>query len=240
MPGKLDIDTLIRQARHGDASVREAAVHAMARVDDEQVQQIGPVLVALLADADRMVRNQAVEVIGILRYGPAVTGIEHLLLQDEDWVVRASAAETLGDIADACALDSLEAALADEVEPVRAYAALAIGLIGEGNRLPALRRRLAVDKAPGVRSELLVSAMRLGDDAAFDDFLVLADNIAEESIPGMTNAIEDLLSRKTPSVVNIRGTELGPLLEEFGRRSSLVTEQAARLRERLAEICPGG
>lgn len=194
--------------------VRNAATDALGALGRDCTDQVGPALEVALDDSEDLVRSGAAAALGRLRYTPARSSLEHALLRDDDWVVRASAAEALGDLGDIQALDALALALTDEVEPVRGYAALSIGLLGSEAQLPLIRSRLSVEEDAGTRGELLAAALRLGDEAAFEQLLVLVSDVDEDAAITLHNAIEDLLSRRTPELVAVRAPELKRCLDE--------------------------
>lgn len=210
-----------------DEVVRKVAAGALGQLGSHHLEQVGPALEALLADPEDIVRNAAAEGLGLLRYPPARQALEHALLHDKDWIVRASAAWALGELDDARALGALERALADEHEPVRGYAALAIGLLGDWSQRASIRSHLDAGVAPGNRAEFLVAAVRLGDDSAFDELLALADEADDDMTIEVQNAIQDMLSRKTPSLVLARAAELEPRLAKLG---------SGKLRARLDDL----
>lgn len=239
MTGTVDIDALIKQCRSQDADDRESAVRTLKDVGQARIELVGPALAALLSDPDASVRKEATEALGCLHHASARLDLERVLRSDEDWMVRASAAEALGDIGDAHALGTLQAALADEVAPVRSYAALAIGLCGDESALAVVQKALAAESDARTRCELLVATVRLGDARAFDELLAFAVGVTEDAVHGLLNAIEDLLSRRTPDVVVTRAAELGARLATLGHSWDVARAHTARLRDRLAELGRG-
>lgn len=214
-----------------EVGVRNAAVDALGSLGDERVEDIGPALEAFLADPDGLVRSGATESLGMLGYKRARPAIERVLHHDEEWAVRASAAEALGELGDSDALGALTSALDDYFGPVRGFAALAIGLIGNHSALPVVRARLDMDDDPGTRGELLVAALRLGDDSGWDELMALVDGADDDLAIELYNTIEDMLSRKTPAVVIGRAAELVPRLAKLG---------GDKLQARLAKLVGNG
>lgn len=210
-----------------DAGVRSAAADALGCLGSERIADVGPALEECLDDPDDLVRGGAAQSLGVLHYMPARPALEHVLLHDPDWVVRASAAEALGDLGDAGAVTALSTALGDQATPVRSYAALAIGLVGETAQRAMIRDQLAAETAPAVRCELLIAALRCGDESAFAELLALLDTADDDVSIELGNALEDMLSRKTPAVVISRAKELEPKLARLG---------GDELSERLAEL----
>lgn len=215
-----------------DESIREAAIHALGSLGHDHRDQVGPVLETLLIDPDRSIRNQAAEALGLLGYGPARLALERTL-RDDDWVVRASAAWALGEIGDTRTLDTLWHALTDVVGPVRAYAALSVGVLGIPSSLPAIHARLAVEPESSVRAELLVAALRLGDETAFADILALVARADKTVAIGVVNTLDDLVRRKTPAIVSARAEEFCERLRELSGRWPVLESQISRLLARL-------
>lgn len=211
-----------------DEFVRGAAADALGILGDEDTEQVGPALVLLLHDPEDHVRNTAADSLALLRYGPARTALERVLMEDEYWAARASAAEALGDIGDARALGALEAALTDEYYPVRAYAAYSIGQLGDQRQLPIIQRSLVSEYHPYPRSILLIVALRWGDETAFDELLSLVSSVDDEFAHEVLASIKDLLTYETPSIVVARAPELSERLGVKG---------APGLQARLTELC---
>ncbi|WP_428262021.1 HEAT repeat domain-containing protein [Haliangium sp.] len=239
MTDSTDVAALIEQCSSSDPDTRSSAVRALGEAGAEHAAIAGPALAALLSDLDESVRNEAAEALGLLRCAPAREQLQRVLQSDDDWVVRASAAEALGELADPKALDSLIAALTDDARPVRSYAALAIGLIGDSARLPAVRKRLDVEAAVGTRAELIAAAMRLGEPAALDALLTLTDDADPDTLPCVLEAVEDLLTRKTPTLLITRAPELSAWLTALGQRAPIISRHAAALSARLTALAGG-
>jgi cyclophilin family peptidyl-prolyl cis-trans isomerase/HEAT repeat protein len=97
------------------------------------------------------------------------------LLKDQDPVVRARAAETLGQIGDATSLPDVEKAVADATPEVRASAAFALGIIGEASADETLRP-LATDPSPRVRAAAAEALGRLHVPGSAPAVLTLLDD----------------------------------------------------------------
>ena len=122
---------------------------------------------------------------------------------DSDWIVRASAAEALGNLEDASILPDLEDALYDEEDPVRVYAATSIGLVASPAFLPTLNAYIQAEHDPNVRKELLVASYRLGETASMNDILNLIQNADEDSVARLLISLQDLAEWKPPA--SLRG-----------------------------------
>ena len=80
----------------------------------------------------------------LVRIGEQAVGSLIQALENEDWVVRFSAADALGKIGDARAVEPLSRALKDENSIVRTNAAWALGGLGETRVVEPLVRALRV------------------------------------------------------------------------------------------------
>lgn len=221
------VPAIIPLLESADEMVRSVAAEALGALGDEHIDEIGPLLERLVAAPAEYARGEAAHALGFLRYTPARAAIERLLLHDEEWVVRATAAEALGDMGDARAVDALEHALADEFDPVLSYVALAIGLVGDETQLPVLSAKRADEPDQAVQCELIIAMLRCGDESVFDDLLALLDTADDEVRVELHNGIKDMLSRKIPPVVIRRAAELD---------QRLATRRSPSLRKRLAEL----
>ncbi|WP_428264679.1 HEAT repeat domain-containing protein [Haliangium sp.] len=231
MTKSIDIDALIAQCASEDPSSRVGAVCALERGGREHVRRAGPALMSLLTDTDWSVRNNAAGALGTLRYVDArQAALQQMLRVDPHATPRAAAAEALGELGDPAARDALIAALADDDFAVRMFAAISLGLLSDPSAIDALRQRLIVEPHPRTRIEILAAALRLGDDAAFDELMAIARGADEERRSDLCNALDDLLYRTTPAALIDRADELD---------QQLAAWDCPKLRERLAAVRGG-
>lgn len=184
-----------------DSAVRHAAVHALGWLGDQQLNTIGPVLLQALTDQAAIVRSEVVDTLGILQYQPAFEAIRVLLREDPEPLVRASAAETLGDLGNTQAIPDLEAAMHDPDDAVRAYAANALGLLGTEALIPILQRINGSEASLQVQAELAGAMYRLGSTEALHRLLGLVDTADEDSATAIMNILVDLAQRKRPQTL---------------------------------------
>ncbi|NUP25469.1 MAG: HEAT repeat domain-containing protein [Nocardia sp.] len=148
-----------------DEEVRAAAVRAVGYLGGERAAQVGPVLMATLADADDVVRAEAVEAFCTVHYEPAADELVRMLRLDEAWLVRASAAETLGHYPGRAGRELLACIRDDDEEvPVCRYALESLLQSDE----PLLRAEISdlVDEYgddPEFGTDVRMVAYRLGD-----------------------------------------------------------------------------
>ena len=90
----LSIPALVEMLKSPDPVVRCTAAQALGQLGTKDPGTAGAALLDMLADSEVIVRSEAVDVLGILRYVPAVEPVRSLLLYDPEPLVRASAAET--------------------------------------------------------------------------------------------------------------------------------------------------
>lgn len=206
------VDVILPSLEDNDPMVRYAAIGALSEIATERSDEVGAAIEPLLEDPDSLVRSEAAEALGVLRHTPASPALEQVLLEDPDATARASAAEALGALGDRSALASLLIAFGDDDGPVRSYVAWAIGMIGDPAGLQPLRHQLQTETWPNARTSLLVAAIQLGDEPAFDDLLALADSGSEEAEYEFHAAMSDLLTDEAPSIVLARSDELSKRL----------------------------
>ncbi len=146
------LEALVSAARNdSEATVRSAAVRALARLNDEGA---GPTLAAALADPALDVRNAALDV-AIVARGFRDRAALLPLLGDADPSVRAHAARLCGEFRLAAAEGTLSAMLAgDPAASARKSAAWALGRIGGAAGVAALAQRQGVETDPLVRSAI--------------------------------------------------------------------------------------
>lgn len=181
--------------------VRCLAIETLGYIRTDDLDLIGSELVKMLADPELLVRDDAVNAIARLNYSSAIDAIQLILQNDPEWIVRASAAEALGDLAgveDIETLRVLESALDDPMYPVRGYAANAIGLIGNSTCLAKLQSCEASEEILQVRSEMLIALYRLGERERLKDFLEILSEAEEDYITGELNTLDELINRRVP------------------------------------------
>jgi HEAT repeat protein len=194
------VSALIELLQSPDDAVRYSAAHALATSGKHDVTSAAQALMAALSDRADIVRSEAATSLGILVYAPAANHLRERLRVDPEPLVRASAAEALGDIRDTMSVSELLSALQDEDEAVRAYAANSLGLVGAPELLRELRERVQKETSPRVRGELFAAQARLGDSEALVHFGNLLDVADSELLPALLNSLEDLFDRRTPSI----------------------------------------
>lgn len=159
------IESLIRALDDADADVRRYATEALIRITEQKAVER---LLKALGDKKRIVGIDA-DTAKALGKMADLGGVELALealgdtsqlariveplikaLDDEDWIVRSSAAEGLANIADPRAVQPLLKALGDKNSTVRMDAARALGEIGDESAVPALEGLLS-DESISVR-----------------------------------------------------------------------------------------
>ena len=106
------VPTIVALLSSDDIVIRFAAAEALGDLGKLNPEFVGKELVKLLVDSEAIVRAEAVDSLCILTYTPAIAPIMFLLKNDPDPLVRASAAETLGDLGQEEAIAAIFAASA--------------------------------------------------------------------------------------------------------------------------------
>lgn len=140
---------------------------------------IGRRLLGALTDSGAMVRFEAVESLGQLRFVESGDLLEQLLLTDECDLVRAEAALSLGSIGRLAAVPAIERALADAAPLVRMDAAAALAMLGSVDSVSALRRAASAEVTGWELREHLVALYRLGEHSALGELLVAAGGMTD-------------------------------------------------------------
>lgn len=153
------IDILVKALNDEDPDVLQSAVQSLS---DMGAQAVAP-LIAALGSEDQSGVAQALGHLGMFAYEPLLTAIE-----DEDASIRAGAAQALGWIGDAGALDVLQIVIKDADAEVRASAAWAIGWIGDPSGVELLRTALR-DNDVDVVVSAIGGLAHIGDDRVRDE-----------------------------------------------------------------------
>ncbi len=131
-------------------AVRMRAAHELANLGDAKAI---PHLVGALSDRDKKVRWRAAYALGDfgeMGYDEAYEALLSRLEVEEDWNVRRIILMTFRNW-DERAVKPLIAALEDESEYVRRYAAMTLGLKRSREAVPHLKRRMEKDESKDVR-----------------------------------------------------------------------------------------
>jgi len=132
--------------KYGD--FRLEAARALGKIGDSRT--VEPLIDALKDEDSYYVRRGVVE--ALVKIGEPAVDLLTKALKDEDWRVRSSAANALGNIRDARVVGPLIEALKDKNSYVRMRAAEALGKIGDSRAVETLIKALK-DKNSGVRKK---------------------------------------------------------------------------------------
>ena len=207
------IPALLHMLNSSEWNIRSLSVETLGQPGYGDSEKIGFRLVQMLTDSEALVRDEVVNALARLNYVPALSLIQSLLENEPDWIVRASAAEALGDLAkaeDVETLNSLKIALTDPVRSVRDYAASSIGILGTSELLPILKTYCDEEDARS-KVEVLIAMYRLGDREQLKVFLELLNESDDFLITVALNIIGDLANRRIPEHLSL---DL-PALKEF-------------------------
>lgn len=233
------VPTLVELLTSPEWNIRGLAVEALGWLGDEEIETVGPALVKMLADSEELVRSDAVDALATLDYTPAIEPIKSLLRSDSDWVVRASAAEALGDLAevgDSEVLAELELALDDPIGPVRGYSACAIGLLGTQEILPKLEVYLSSEESLATKAEILVARYRLGIRDDLTKLLKLLED-ADEHLTGIIlNILRDLAERKVPPTLADDAPQILQILTAIAQSVSIHRNHAEQVIVQLEAV----
>jgi HEAT repeat protein len=131
---------LVKALKDKSPTVRGFAVETIGQQGfNELLKHILP----FLEDPNSEVRMLTIEAISKLADGETYLDKVISCLRDKDELVRVTAAENLGKMANAKALHHLELSLNDSSELVRSYAAASIGSIGQSNSIKILEEYLS-------------------------------------------------------------------------------------------------
>jgi HEAT repeat protein len=172
---------LLTLLKSSDAVVRFSVVQALTKISTKDNHDlIGKTLINLLNDSESIVKSEAIDSLGILKYTPARDYIKYLLKNDPDPLVRASAAETLGDLADITVIPDLELALDDSDESVKSYAVNSLGILGNKSLLYRLKNHCERESSLRVKAEILGARLRLEDKECLTELLNILENSDED------------------------------------------------------------
>ncbi len=135
--GRPAVTAMLPMLHDKDPEVRRSAARALGTVRDARAVRA---LLVCLGDSEEATRAVCVD--ALTQYGHAAERPLQAELTDQDWRIRASAAEALGWINDPRAVDPLGACLSDDQIAVRLAAAIALGKLHDTRAIAALRGAL--------------------------------------------------------------------------------------------------
>lgn len=218
-----------------DEEVRAETARALGYLGDKHREQVGPALLKLLDDEDNRVRNEAVQALGLQPYPGAIEALKKALHHDPYWVVRASAAETLGYYQNEALLDDMMQVLHDEDEEstVQAYAAFAIGLLASQAFRSELDQLIPKATTPQVLSEILAASYRLGGREHLEELLSLLITVEEDDVFSVLSSIQDITERKYPPTLLDDASHIREVLQNLVQRNPLYQGQVKEIIENL-------
>jgi HEAT repeat protein len=219
-----------------DEQVRAEAARAVGYLGSAQASSLGPLLLPLLNDADEMVRDEAVEALGLVVYPPASAVLKGLLHNDPAWLVRASAAEALGNYQDSTLLPELEQVLHDRQEEieVQVYAARSLGQLANATYRPILDALIAGGrKEPQIRAALLAAGYRLGGQQYLDPLLDLLKRANEAESWFLLNEMQGLVEGNQPPTLAADSSRIRAALQTMVLRWPLTAKQVKAIEDQL-------
>lgn len=151
----------LKKLKDKDQFVRRQGAEALGNLRD---QRAIPDLISALSDSSPLVRQAAVDALGLMRATQSVKKIGELLVGDKESQVRQSAAVALGYIGGKEGESYLIKALSDNSAGVKYSAAASLGQIRSPEAVTALANSLA-DPDPGMRRSVLVALDRSEDSS---------------------------------------------------------------------------
>ncbi len=134
-----DFSDLLDKLRDPDIAVKADVVRTLGRI---QARGAVPGLIKLLEDRDEWTRSYAIRALAKIGDTKAVEKLADLIINDPEFIVRAEAAEALGQIGGTGASPALKKALRDSTVSVRAAAVRALGKLKDKTAVSEFRRLL--------------------------------------------------------------------------------------------------
>jgi HEAT repeat protein len=226
------LSQLLDRSREGDASVRVAALEALAKIDHPcvldimiralsdnnptvrvtAVESLGtlnykqsvPKLIDRLADSNSEVRMRAVESLGMLLSGGTSPSALIKRLQDTDRLVKVTAAEALGAVGDQKALPALRKALRDPSPLVRSYVSESIGRLGGKREIVGLETALEKEKSETAKIGFYYGLYLLGQHAMLQELLKLLQSTNYRVRCATANTLSQILGDESERELILR------------------------------------
>ena len=204
-----------------DYLLRQAAVEALGRIGDSRALEP---LLEVLQDREWKARWSAIYALGRIGDEQALPFLHRCLLEEEDTILRKSAAVTLGQLHRRESVAALSKGLSDEDWQVRWAAVYSLGQIADASVWPRLLEVLH-DSQDTVRREAARVLGRLGDARAVP-YLVLA----------LKDAHWDVCKTAARSIALLSKAETVPyLLQAMEQRNDYVRRTVASILQQIKE-----
>ncbi len=226
MGAQESVPVLLELLDFPDAGVRANVAHALGQLGDENV---GAALLTLLTDTDSLVRIEAAESLGMLRYMEGIDALARTLSHDSDPLVRLHAAEAIGSLKDLRALPTLVTALDDPDESVRAYAADSIGRLGAVRIAGILAAKLVSEKSVFAKAHLLAASYRLGEHKSLQSLVQLSETADDNTAVTILNLAVELATAEN-------ALDLKNLIEPVAQSRPTLSLEVSSLIKRLDAI----
>lgn len=220
------VPALIGMLSSTDVAVRFTAAGALGTLGVNDPATAGSALLRLLDDPEAIARSEAVDALGVLQYRPAIGPVKSLLANDTEPLVRAAAAETLGDIGDSDVVPELDMALDDPDAAVRGYAANSIGVLGAAQLIPELEDYARAETSMSVRAELYGALYRLGAARYLNMMLELLASADQDLAVNILNVLADLAGRESQLIQPEEAALIRTYLATFAQRIPLLSSDA--------------
>jgi HEAT repeat protein len=228
--GPESLEGMAKLAAIGDEATRADVADSLAAVAWE-APEIDGLLARLVEDKSPRVRTCAIECVAARHATGLLSKLVDAFHADAAWLVRATAAEALGDLGSAETVAELASGLRDESEVVQAYAALSIGLLGTRDHLDLLRARLEA-ASPRVLPDLLGAMYRLGNAESLLP-LIQSAVVDESSAVVLMNVLQDLVNRRRPPSLDRDKEDFLAAADALAGQYPAVRFRAERIREIL-------
>ncbi|MEN6418914.1 MAG: HEAT repeat domain-containing protein [Clostridiaceae bacterium] len=171
-----------------DQYIRDWAVAAIVQIGYDNSAEA---LIVALHDENSIVRKYAAESFGTLGDARPVQELITTAVQDDSLEVRVSAINSLGEIREGTAVESLIVSLGDMDDSIRSAAATALGKIGEKSATESLINALQ-DEEINVRICAINALGKIGDERAVEPLITIFENFNDETKDAAVSALANI------------------------------------------------
>jgi HEAT repeat protein len=225
-----------------DSYVRELGIDFLGKNAFATDQQVGILLISLLADDDEFVRDHAALALGNMRYMPAIDALKQRLNDESSAISRTDVLESLTQFREPSLFSVFQHVLEHDTEPiVRRYAADGLWSSVRLEDIPLIMQDIqSTQDYPAIQVSLILAAYTLQVTGAIDMLTSLFQRIEDDDdVYLIQHALMRVLTGQVPPTIVADFPRLLQAWDTLMQRLPKAIPYRDELKERMAQIEAG-